>query len=187
MALSTLDAVSALVVVDLQQGLARLPTLDPITEVATRSGELARLFRAKGQPVFLVNAVSSPRPRGRTALGTPPPQPPEWSELLPELDPQPSDVRITKAQWGAFTGTGLDTYLRRLDVTQLVLAGVATSLGVESTARQAYELDYNLAFVTDAMTDFRAESQANSLQRIFPMLGELGTCEEAAKLLPQHP
>jgi nicotinamidase-related amidase len=187
MALSTLDAVSALIVIDLQIGVSKLPSVDPIAEVAERSAELARQFRAKNQPVFLVNAVSAPRPQGRTALGPMPPQPPEWSELLPELDAQPSDVRITKAQLGAFIGTALEVYLRRLGVTQLVLTGVATSLGVESTARQAYEFNYNIAFIVDAMTDLRAEAQANSLQRIFPMLGELGTCEEAAKLLPEHP
>ncbi|MFL6117944.1 MAG: isochorismatase family protein [Catenulispora sp.] len=183
MALTALDATSALIVIDLQKGVVGFPTLVPAPEIIGRAAGLAREFRARKLPVVLVNAVGQPRPTGRTTVGMGKPQPPEWSELVPELDVQPDDILITKHQWGAFHGTALDLYLRRLGVTQLVFAGIATSLGVESTARAAFEHDYNLTFATDAMTDFSPDAQENSLKRIFPMLGELGTCEEIVALL----
>ena len=75
---------------------------------------------------------------------------------------------MTKQTWGAFTGTDLATHLRGLGVTQVVLAGVATSIGVESTARQAYELGFNVALVVDAMTDMNPDAHTNSVTRIFP-------------------
>jgi nicotinamidase-related amidase len=86
-------------------------------------------------------------------------------------------------QWGAFYGTPLDLQLRRRGVTQVVLCGIATSIGVESTARGAHEHGYNVTLVIDAMTDMKAEAHDNSLARIFPRLGETGTTEAALALL----
>ena len=94
---------------------------------------------------------------------------------------------MTKQTWGAFTGTDLEAHLRGLGVTQVVLAGVATSIGVESTARQAYELGFNVTLATDAMTDRDAEAHANSVTRIFPKLGETGTAQEVVDLLDRVP
>jgi nicotinamidase-related amidase len=74
--------------------------------------------------------------------------------------------------------TRLETQLRAFGVTQVVMCGVATSIGVESTARQAYELGFNVAFATDAMTDLNADAHMNSITRIFPRMGETGTTEE---------
>ena len=68
-------------------------------------------------------------------------------------------------------------------MTQIVLGGVATSLGVESTARAAHEHGYNLAFAVDAMTDINADAHAHSLSWVFPLIGELGTTDEILKLL----
>ena len=106
--------------------------------------ELLDAFRSHGLPVVLVN-VAGVAP-GRTDAGpmnfSPPP---DWLEIASELTPQPSDVRVTKHQWGAFYGTALDLELRRRSVTQIVLCGIATSIGVESTAREAYERGYNVS------------------------------------------
>jgi nicotinamidase-related amidase len=109
--------------------------------------------------------------------------PPDWLEIVPELDARASDVRVTKQQWGAFYGTALDLELRRRGVTQIVLCGIATSIGVESTAREAYERGYNVALVVDAMTDMNAEAHANSLARIFPRLGETATTDAVLALV----
>src|SRR5208337_3127438 len=98
--------------------------------------------------------------------------PADWTELAPELDRQPQDHTVTKRTWGAFTGTGLEQHLRGLGVTQVVLAGVATGIGVESTARQAHECGFNVALALDAMTDRSLEVHTNSVERIFPRLGE---------------
>jgi nicotinamidase-related amidase len=60
----------------------------------------------------------------------------------------------------------------------VVLSGVATSVGVESTARAAHELGYNVVLATDAMTDLTPEAHRNSVQHIFPRLGETATTAE---------
>ncbi len=182
MPLSTLDAKTALVIVDLQKGILSFPMAHPSAPILENGGRLARAFRKKGLPVVLVN-VAGGAP-GRTDAGplnfTPPP---DWLDIVPELDPQPSDIRVTKMQWGAFYGTALDLELRRRGVTQTVLCGIATSIGVESTARDAYERGYNVSLVIDAMTDMKAEAHENSLTRIFPRLGETGTTDAMLALL----
>ena len=90
---------------------------------------------------------------------------------------------MTKRTWGAFTNTDLETYLKRSGVTQVVIAGVATSAGVESTARHGHELGFNVALAVDAMTDLSADAHHNSITRIFPRLGEAGTTQQIIDLL----
>ena len=90
---------------------------------------------------------------------------------------------MTKHTPGAFTNTGLDAHLRALGVTQVVIAGVATSNGVEVTARQAYELGFNVALATDAMTDLCADAHTYSITRVFPRIGETGTTQDIIGLL----
>ena len=182
MPFTTLDPKTALVVIDLQKGILSLPMAHPTAPVLDKSGRLARAFRKKGWPVVLVN-VAGGAP-GRTDAGpmkfTPPA---DWLEIVPELDAQASDVRVTKHQWGAFYGTGLDLELRRRGITEIVLCGIATSIGVESTARDAYERGYNLALVVDAMTDMHADAHDNTLARIFPRIGETGSADALLALL----
>jgi nicotinamidase-related amidase len=101
-----------------------------------------------------------------------------WTDLIPELDAQASDHRVTKRTWGAFSHTDLEAYLKGQGATQVVIVGVATSAGVESTARQAHELGFNVALAIDAMTDMSPEAHANSVTRIFPRLGETATTQE---------
>jgi nicotinamidase-related amidase len=103
--------------------------------------------------------------------------------LLPELERQPHDYLVTKQTWGAFTGTDLEAQLRTASVTQVVLCGVATSIGVESIARHAFELGFNVTLAVDAMTDIGADAHANSLERIFPRLGEIGATQDIIDLL----
>ena len=130
MPVTTLDPRTALIVIDLQKGIAALPTVHLMQYVVHHSAALAEAFRARGLPVVLVN-VAGGAP-GRTEQ---PPRtgdfPPDWTELLPELNRQPQDHLLTKRTWGAFTGTGLEDWLRSQGVTQVVVCGVATSIGVE--------------------------------------------------------
>jgi len=109
--------------------------------------------------------------------------PSEFAELIPELKQQPSDHVVTKRTWGAFTNTDLDAWLKKNGVTQVVVCGVASSAGVESTARFAQELGYNVTLATDAMTDMSPEAHENSITRIFPRFGETGTTEEIVMLI----
>ena len=182
MALAALDPDSALIVVDLQKGILSFPVAHPIAEVLERTATLAKAFRARGLPVVLVNVtgVAPGRAEQSRAMDD---LPSDFADLALELDPQPGDVFVTKRTWGAFTGTDLEKRLRDAGVTQVVVCGVATSIGVESTARQAHELGFNVALVLDAMTDLNAEAHANSATRIFPRLGETGRTADVVALL----
>lgn len=176
MPVTTLDPKTALIVIDLQNGIVALPAAHPIGEVVKRAAALADAFRRRGLPVVLVNVAGTPS--GRTEQPRRSAAPPaDWVELVPELGRQPSDHLVTKRTWGAFTGTGLEEQLRGLGVTQVVVVGVATSIGVESTARQAHERGFNVTVAVDAMTDMSADAHHHSATRIFPRLGETGTTE----------
>lgn len=185
MPLSTIDPSTALIVVDLQKGVANLLPASAFDEVVRHAHELLEAFRARNLPVVLVN-VAGGAP-GRTEQSrTLTDLPADWTELLPQLDPQPTDHRLTKRTWGAFTHTDLEAHLRSLSVTQVVIAGVATSIGVESTARQAYELGFNVTLAIDAMTDISPEAHHNCLTRMFPRLGETGTTGQILDLLARR-
>jgi len=182
MPLTTLDTTAALIVIDLQKGIAGLSTVHPVKEIIDRAAQLARAFRERSLPVVLVN-VTGAAP-GRNDSGMPRPSfPPDWTELVPELEQQPADYLVSKQRWGAFIGTALDDYLRQRGVTQVFITGVATSIGVESTARSAYDLGYNVALLLDAMTDRDADAHRHSVEKIFPRLGETGTTTDVLRLL----
>jgi len=183
MALTTLDPNTALIVVDLQKGIAGYPVIHPIGEVVDRTRSLLDTFRERHLPVVLVNVAG--RAPGRTEQG---PRASSsfaegWTDLLPELDQQPNDIVVTKRTWGAFASTDLEDRLKALGVTQVVVTGVATSVGVESTARQAYEQGFNVTLAIDAMTDMRSEAHDYSIKNIFPRLGETGTSQEIINLI----
>ena len=182
----SLDPSVALVLIDLQRGIVTGPKAQPVEAIVANAARLAVAFRARNLPVVLVN-VAGGAP-GRTERGLSGGARPEgFADLVPELDPQPSDIRITKKRWGAFSEPSLHPTLQALGVTQIVLGGIATSIGVESTARVAYELGYNVTLVTDAMTDFSAEAHENSLERVFPRLGERATTDEVVAALAAAP
>jgi len=186
MPITKLDDTCALIVIDLQKGVVGLPALHPIKEIIDRSAQLARAFRERDLPVVLVNV--SGRAPGCTDAGGPRfSLPADWTELVPELEQHPGDPIVTKQRWGAFLGTDMDDYLRRRGVTQVVLTGVATSAGVESTARRVYDLGYNVAFVVDAMTDLDSDAHRHSIEKIFPRLGETAKTEDVLKLLKGTP
>lgn len=180
MALTELDEKAALIVIDLQKGITGMVDA---TEVVAKSAELARAFRAKGLPVVLVNVAG--RAPGRTEAGIPKGLtfPPDWTELVPELEQQESDLLVTKHRVGGFIGTNLDDLLRERGVTQVFFTGVATGSGVESTARSAYDLGYNVVFVTDAMKDRDEEIHRHCVEKVFPKLGETETTEGVLKKL----
>jgi nicotinamidase-related amidase len=183
MALTMLDPNTALIIVDLQKGLTGLPVIHPMGGILGRARALTDAFRERGLPVVLVN-VAGGAP-GRTEHPRPAlPRSEGWTDLVPELNQQASDIVVTKRTWGAFASTDLEAQLKALDVTQVVIAGVATGTGVESTARQAYEQGFNVALALDAMTDLRPEAHDYSIKNVFPRLGETGTSQQIIDLLP---
>jgi nicotinamidase-related amidase len=115
---------------------------------------------------------------GRTDAGRPTfAFPPDWAELVPELAQHADDLAVSKQRWGAFIGTSLNDELRQRSVTQVFLTGVATSAGVESTARSASDHGYNVVLATDAMTDRDSDAPRHSVDKIFPRLGEVDTTD----------
>jgi nicotinamidase-related amidase len=181
MTISTLDAKAALVVIDLQKGIVGMPTAHPMAGVIRNAVALAEAFRRDRLPVVLVNVDGAPPGRAERSFSLSQ-MPAGWTELIPELNRQPGDHVVTKQTRGAFN-TGLEAHLRQAGVTQVVIVGVATSSGVESTARQAHELGFHVVLVTDAMTDTDADAHHNSVVRIFPKMSETGTTQQVLGLL----
>ncbi|MBD1586298.1 cysteine hydrolase family protein [Pseudomonas typographi] len=181
MAVTTLDPHSALIIVDLQKGLVGFPLSEPMGRVVERARALLDTFRERGLPVVLVNVTGGApgRTERRRQRG---PFPDDWAQFIPELGQQPSDIVVTKRTWGAFASTDLDSQLKALGVTQVVISGVATGTGVESTAREAYEQGFNVTLPLDAMTDPRPEAHQHSTQHVFPKLGGTGTAQAIIEL-----
>lgn len=172
-----LDPSCALVLIDLQEGIVfRQLAPHEGADVVAKSGELAKAFRARGMPVVLVTvgwaADMADAPRQKYAAVIAAPADPEtFVALSQELDVATGDIHVRKHQWGAFHGTDLDVQLRRRGVNQIVLAGVATNMGVESTARAAWEHGYSVIFAEDATSSFSTEMHRFSFENIFPRLG----------------
>jgi nicotinamidase-related amidase len=186
MPLTALDPHTALIVIDLQKGIVNGNFIHPIREIFDRTRSLLDAFRAQGLPVVLVNV--SGRAPGRTEQGsrTRLEFPEGWTDLVPELHQQSSDIRVTKRSWGAFATTDLEHQLKARSVTQVVVTGVATAGGVEATARQAYEQGFHVTLAVDAMTDIREDAHHYSVTSVFPRLGETGTAQEIIDLLAKR-
>lgn len=184
MTLTALDPKTALLIVDLQKGVVGLPCIHPIGEVIGRTRALLDAFRARGLPVVLINVTGGAPGRTEQPSRNLADLPADFAEFIPELGQQPEDIVVTKRSWGAFATTDLEARLKALGVTQVVVCGVATSIGAESTARQAYELGFNVTLALDAMTDLSAAGHDYSIGNVFPRLGESGTSEEIIALLP---
>jgi nicotinamidase-related amidase len=170
---------TALVLIDLQQGIvARATAPHPAGDVVARCAQLARACRERGIPVVRVRVAFDAALRDRLASPVDAPMPPAplpagWADLVPELDGGPGDIVVTKRQWGAFYGTDLDLQLRRRGIRAILLGGIATNFGVESTARDAWERAYHVVFVEDAMASFSAEAHRFPVENIFPRLGRV--------------
>ncbi|WP_171798009.1 MULTISPECIES: isochorismatase family protein [unclassified Novosphingobium] len=183
MPVTRLDPKSALIVVDLQKGVAGMVPPETFEPVVVRSRALAEAFRAKDLPVVLVNVDGVAPGRTEQPSRASATLPPGFAELVDEVGAQPSDIRVTKKTWGAFASTDLEHQLRTLGVTQVVIAGVSTATGVEATARQAYEAGFNVTLVIDAMIDPRPGAHDHSISQVFPRLGETGTTDDILRFL----
>ncbi|MCC8425619.1 isochorismatase family protein [Mucilaginibacter sp. UR6-11] len=184
--ITTLDKITALILIDLQKGIVSYPAAHPIEGVLANCAKLVAAFRKAGQPIIIVNVDTAGAAWTKSRKEPSPARPAPtagWTEIVAEIKTEPTDVFITKHTWGAFFETALDEELKKRNVTGIVIGGVSTSRGVEGTARQASERGYNLTFVTDAMTDLIADAHANSVKYIFPAIGEIGNTEDVVALL----
>jgi nicotinamidase-related amidase len=177
--LSKLDPkTTALVLIDLQQGILPYGQAPRTADaVLTAAAALAKRFREVGAPVVLVrvgwssdfgDALKQPVDQPVAHAGG---LPDDWWDFPEELAVDERDIKITKRQWSAFYGTELDLQLRRRGIETIVLGGISTNIGVESTARAAHEHGYSLVLVEDAMSCAAPEQHLASLTYIFPRLG----------------
>lgn len=178
---------TTLVLIDLEHGIVSRD-LAPHrgAEVVERSARLAEAFRAAGAPVVYVHALlhelhtwPSDKPMIR-----PPSPPPQASDLVPEAGYQPdTDLLVTKRQWDAFYASDLDQLLRRRGIRTVVIAGIATNMGVESTARSALARGYELVFAEDAISAQSAEMHRFAVEQIFALMGRVRSCKQIAEAL----
>ena len=180
----------ALVAIDLQNLIVSRSTQPHAAQVVVeRTAQLAVALRAKGGFIVWVRVAGSADGKDRLHTicdqpWTPPPGlPPDANELVKGLPIQPSDHLITKRQWGAFYGTDLDLQLRRRGLTTIVLTGIATNIGVESTARTAFELGYEQIFVEDAMAALTAAQHEHTVTHIYPRMGRVRRTAEVLAAL----
>lgn len=173
---------TALVLIDLQNGVLSRK-LEPLSadELLETGKALARRFRAGGGTVVLVNVA--PKMDETRAVdepsGLPKTLPAGFLDLAPGVA-EPGDLKITKTTWGAFFRTDLDSELRRRGTRTIVLGGVATQFGVESTARQAWELGYELVIVRDATTSMAIEPHEGTMRHVFPRIARIADSEALA-------
>lgn len=175
---------TALVVIDLQRGiLARETSPYSAPHVLERAVALLAAARKARATVVLVNVGFSPDEKDRLATPADAPNPPGkvpdgYSDLDPALGPEAGDLLITKRQWGAFYGTMLDLQLRRRGIRTMILSGIATNFGVESTARDAWERGYELVFAEDAMAGLSSGAHHFAITTIFPRLGRIRSTDQ---------
>ena len=169
---------TAIVVIDLQKGIVAMPTEPyPVNTIVTNAVKLVKAFRSHQLPVFLVHVgMSADFKDGLHPACDQPNQmrvemPADWMEFVTELEPVKTDFIIHKRQWGAFYGTELDLQLRRRKIETIVLCGISTNIGVESTARFAYEYGYQQIFVEDACGARSKDEHNLSMKTIFPRIG----------------
>jgi nicotinamidase-related amidase len=168
---------TALVLIDLQKGITGRPTAPhSSSDVISRAVLLADAFRARGSMVVLVRVTFAADGSDRLKTPTDVQFPsaaltPDWADIVPELGPKPGDIVVTKRQWGAFYGTDLELHLARRGIKTIVIGGISTNFGVESTARDAYERAYALVFAEDATSSMNADAHTFAIANIFPRLG----------------
>lgn len=198
--ITAIDKDTALVLIDLQKGIVKMETAHPIKGILDKAAILVEAFRKANLPIVGVNVnpMGAAWTKARVEVSTTPRNPvvqtiakvrmPSlgFTDIVEEIITKPTDIFITKKNWNAFYNTALHDELQKRNITQIILGGVATSIGVEGTARAASEFGYNISFATDAMTDRVLDAHNNSLKYIFPRIGELGTTDEIIKELDKE-
>lgn len=172
---------TALIIIDLQEGIAtegRAPYSSE--QIVTTNKAIAARFREAGAPVVLVKVAFNADEAPSSAVSTSalPEQTPEGFDTLVEGLQQPEDIVVTKHHWGAFIGTDLDLQLRRRGIDTVVITGIATNFGVESTARSAWELSYNVVIPEDACTSFSDEMHRFSCEHILKRIAVVNRSDD---------
>ncbi len=191
MSLSLDPRTTALVLIDLQKGIVGQPMAPhDAASVIAKSAKLGRLFTDRQALVVRVNVTFSEADRPGQDVDAPmqlPPGglPPDWAEFVPEIADIPGAITVTKRQWGAFHGTELDLQLRRRGIKTIVLCGVSTPIGVESTAREAWQHHYAVVIAEDACaaSGGAADMHEYSITKILPRIAKVRSTEDVLKAI----
>ncbi|WP_296952054.1 isochorismatase family protein [uncultured Massilia sp.] len=169
---------TALVLIDLQNfNTTRQLAPHPADRVVGNCVLLADEMRNRGGMVVFVRVLLDellplPADNPMKKPGTPAP-PPEALHFSPDAQVQAQDIVVTKRQWGAFYGTDLEQLLRRRHIKTIVLGGIATNFGVESTARAAFDQGFELVFAEDAMSSMEADAHNFACGNVFKVMGKV--------------
>ncbi len=185
--ITAIDKNTALVLIDLQNSVMAAPIVHSMDDILNNTNKLISVFREKNLPIVFVNV----KPGGSwlnarkeiEMLAYPDDE--NLYKITDKLHMESNDIFITKHTWNAFFETSLNNELKRRNITGIMLAGVATSIGVEGTARAASELGYNVSFASDAMSDRNEDAHKCSLQYIFPRIGEVGSTDDIIAMTKQ--
>ncbi|MEU4315266.1 cysteine hydrolase [Nocardia sp. NPDC024068] len=182
MPITEIPPATALVVIDMQSGTlpnARAVTADRLLD---RVALLLAGFRKAERTV--VHLIATGTPDGRTTYAdTGQSWSAEQTVIPPEAAPAGNEPLLRRRGWSGFAGTDLEQRLRAAGVTTVVVAGLATTFGVESTARDAYDLGFDVVVAADAVSDPDPAGQERSLTRVFPVLGRVATADEILALI----
>lgn len=181
---------AALLVVDMQkvfaaeEGSTFLPMSVPAGE---RLSALVQECRLSGVPVIFTRHVhTNPETDGGSMArwwsslileGT------EEAELIDKLQPRDGERVIVKCRYSAFAGTPLEMILRSLGVEDLIVGGVMTNLCCETTARDAFNRDFNVFFLGDGTATTNRELHYSSLKNISYGFGRVLSVSEAVEIL----
>lgn len=175
----------ALIVIDLQVSNEHLP-FQPhsFVDVVRNSNVVAAAVRSSGGLVAHTHVLLTEMldlPADETLPSTC--MVPNGTEFAADAGPAPGDVVVAKRQWGAFYATDLDQQLRRRKIETLLIGGVATEFGVESTVRAAYDQGYDLVFVEDAISGATRDSSNFFMRTLFPRIGRVRSSAQVAAAL----
>ena len=182
---------TAIVLIDLQKGILARPTVPHATaDLLDRTQQLLGAGRAAGLLVIHVrvgwsddmgDSPSAPVDQPGPSRASPPPS--GFADSVEGFGPAPGELLITKRQWGAFQGTELDLQLRRRGIDTIILSGVASDIGVESTARFGWELGYAQIVVEDATAGYDEDQHRSSFAKIFPRIARVRSTEQVVSMI----
>jgi nicotinamidase-related amidase len=177
---------TALVLIDLQNGIVGMnPAPHPAALVIENSRKLAEAFRAHGAPVVYVRVDMNDFMQlpADVPINIKTPVPAVASEIAEAAGFQPGDILLTKRHWGAFAGTDLEEKLKSRGIDTVVIGGISTGIGVESTVRQGTGLGFEFVVVEDASSAQNEEQHRYAVEKILPRLSRVRATTEVLAAL----
>ena len=191
---------TALIVVDVQNDFChsqgsfskRKAELSPIQKKVVPSLiSFISQYRQFNLPIIFIRTVHSDWTNSPSWLGRmggaaqkfPVCLPDSWGAEFYEVEPKNTDCIVTKHRYSAFVGTDLNLILRSKGIETILLTGVATNICVETTARDGFNLDYNVILVEDCCGAYIAEEHASTLTNISKYFGIVTDSKTIKKIM----